>query len=92
MTNKLEEAGINWVIIGQQTPVRKATIPKIEWISEIVEACDKAGISVFLKDNLNILFAGNDCKLFLECRDKLFTFKDFEPNGTRWHLRQEFPA
>ncbi len=45
--------GINWVIIGQQTPVRPETTPKIEWVRELVEAADKAGIPVFLKDNLN---------------------------------------
>lgn len=42
----------NWVIIGQQTPVKQSTMPKIEWIQEIVEACDKASIPVFLKNNL----------------------------------------
>ena len=42
----------NWVIIGQQTPIKKSTMPKIEWIQEIVRACDKTGIPVFLKDNL----------------------------------------
>jgi len=31
--------------------------PKIEWVEEIVRACDKAGIPVFLKDNLKPLFA-----------------------------------
>jgi len=30
--------------------------PKIEWVEELVEAADKAGISVFLKDNLEPLF------------------------------------
>ncbi len=46
----LTYAGIKWVIIGCQT---KPTIyPKIEWVREIVEACDKAGIKVFLKNNL----------------------------------------
>lgn len=29
--------------------------PKIEWVQEIVEAADKAGIKVFLKDNLRPL-------------------------------------
>ena len=29
--------------------------PKIEWVKEIVEACDKASIPVFLKDNLKPL-------------------------------------
>lgn len=46
----LSEAGINWVILGAQT--KPYNPPKIEWVREIVEACDKAGIPVFLKDNL----------------------------------------
>ncbi len=47
---------INWLIIGQRTPVSVRTTPKIEWIKEIVEAADKAGIPVFLKENLKPLF------------------------------------
>lgn len=43
---------INWLIIGQQTPVSVKTQPKISWISKIVEAADKAGVPVFLKDNI----------------------------------------
>ena len=50
---------IDWLIIGQQTPVSAKTEPKIEWIREIVEAADKAGIPVFLKDNLKPLFKPN---------------------------------
>jgi protein gp37 len=46
----LGREGISWVIIGAQTKPYKP--PKIEWVQEIVEACDKAGIPVFLKDNL----------------------------------------
>jgi hypothetical protein len=68
-------------------------MPKVEWIKEIVDACDKSYIPVFLKDNLNNIFSENECKYFTEYRDKLFTFKTFEPNGvTRWKLRQEFPV
>lgn len=48
--------GINWVIIGQQTPPSKKTEPKLEWVREIVEAADKATIPVFLKDNLESIF------------------------------------
>ena len=84
------KVAVDWVIIGAQTKPYKP--PKIEWVQEIVAACDKAGIPVFLKDNLSPIFAKNDCKLFAEYRDKLFTFKDFELEGkTRWHLRQEMP-
>jgi len=46
---------VNWVIIGQQTPVKKATMPKISWVEEIVRTSDKAGIPVFLKNNLRDL-------------------------------------
>jgi len=48
-------SGLDWVIIGAQTKPYKP--PKIEWVEEIVRACDKAGIPVFLKDNLKPLFA-----------------------------------
>ncbi len=41
---------LDWVIIGAQT--KPTVYPKIEWVREIVEACDKAGIPVFLKQNL----------------------------------------
>lgn len=55
MPNKLEEAGISWVILGSQTKPYKP--PKVEWVAEIVRAADKAGIPIFLKDNLKPLFA-----------------------------------
>jgi len=45
--------GVNWVIIGAQTKPYKP--PIIEWVEEIVQACDKTGIPVFLKDNLRPL-------------------------------------
>jgi len=48
----LKDAGVNWLIIGQQTPIRPETTPKIAWVEEIVEAADKASIPVFLKNNL----------------------------------------
>ncbi len=45
-----DSAGINWVIIGAQT--KPYIAPKVEWVREIVEAADSAGIPVFLKDSL----------------------------------------
>ena len=46
-----ESSGINWVIIGAQT---KPTVqPKTEWVKEIVDAADGAGIPVFMKDSLS---------------------------------------
>jgi len=53
ISQALKVAGINQVIIGAQT--KPTMYPKIEWVTEIVEACDKAGIPVFLKNNLRTL-------------------------------------
>ncbi|GAH56543.1 unnamed protein product [marine sediment metagenome] len=40
-------------IIGAQT--KPAKYPRIEWVEEIIGAADKAGVPVFLKDNLRPL-------------------------------------
>lgn len=55
----MELKGIDWLVIGQETPVKPETTPKIEWIKEIVEAADMAGVKVWLKDNMYDLLAGN---------------------------------
>jgi protein gp37 len=52
----MEWAGINWLIIGQQTPSSKKTQPQVSWIKETVEAADKASTPVFLKENLYPIF------------------------------------
>lgn len=44
-----------WGIIGRQTPPSKKTEPKVEWINEIENACEKAGIPYFEKNNLQSL-------------------------------------
>ena len=78
-SNKLKDAGINWLIIGAQTKPYKP--PRIEWVQEIVEAADKSGIPVFLKDNLNDIVPPNtDQEPFLR----------YGPAG-ELRLRQEFP-
>ncbi len=46
----LKEGHIQWVIIGSQTKPLKH--PKTEWVKEIVEACGKAKIPVFLKNTI----------------------------------------
>lgn len=55
--SKLSDAGISWIICGQQTPVRK-NIPR-QWLDDIVSAADKACIPVFCKDNLKPLLGNN---------------------------------
>ena len=50
--NLLAYCRISWVIIGAQTKPYKP--PKVEWVQEIIRACDKVGIPVFLKENLMV--------------------------------------
>lgn len=45
---------IGWVVIGAQA--RPAVMPKLEWVEEIVTACEKAKIPIWLKENLYPLF------------------------------------
>ena len=77
LSNSLRRANIRWLIIGQQTPIKKTTTPKIEWIKEIIETADKAGTLVFLKNKLRELL----------CRGA--TPWAWQPNAGM--LRQEFP-
>ena len=60
MAGYLEERGISWLIIGSQT--NPTVMPRIEWVSEIVQAADRAGVKVFLKDSLKPLLSP-DCEL-----------------------------
>jgi len=55
----------DWVIIGSQTKPYKP--PKIEWVEAIVERADKAGVPVFLKDNLKPLLGDNLRQEFPKC-------------------------
>ena len=72
-----KSAWLSWVIIGQLTPIKRDIQPKIEWVSEIVEAADKAGIPVFLKYNLvGLLPIENPF---------------YKNDGSGWAIRQEFP-
>ena len=64
---------LDWLIIGAQTKPYKP--PKIEWVREIVEAADKAGIPVFLKNNLQPLMKEHRADYYY----------------SKWGLRQEIP-
>lgn len=80
---------INWLIIGQQTPVKQSTMPKIVWIKEIVDAADKTGVPVFLKDNLKPLLVNewNNKSLVID-----WTHGESEFEGiVDLKLRQELP-
>lgn len=56
----------DWVIIGSQT--KPYNPPKIEWVQAIIEAADKAGKPVFLKDNLRPLLGNNLRQELPECK------------------------
>ena len=82
----LSKPGINRLIIGRQTPPSKKTEPKIEWIREIVEAADKAGIPIFLKDNI---YPKNKLGSFLPIEAPFF--KQREDDKDVWDFRADFP-
>ena len=72
---------VDWAIIGAQSPYSEKTFPKWEWVKEIIEACDKASIPLFLKNNLRLPK--------LSCEGGMPFYKR-HPSGTM-ELRQEFP-
>jgi len=78
---------VDWLIIGQQTPVSKKTEPKLEWIKEIVEAADKASIPVFLKDNLKPLLNSNSMRIY----ENLWRHLDAKTLAFPLSVRQEMP-
>jgi len=80
LPSHLSAEDVDWLIIGQQTPASKRTTPRLEWLREIVGAGDRAGIKVFVKDNLRPVVLPD----FLE-EKSLFHAIDGQ-------LRQEFPA
>jgi protein gp37 len=82
-----EKAGISWLIIGQRWPATKKTTPQVEWIKEIVEAGDKAGIPIFLKNNLRPLLL--DFEHPWAYKDGYYTSEE-HPNIDR-RFRQELP-
>jgi protein gp37 len=61
--------------------------PRIEWVQELVDAADKSGVKVFLKDNLEPLWT------FANRKEPFFKFSRVSPGATEvGKLRQEMPA
>jgi len=85
MNGSILQNVIQWVIIGAQTKPYKP--PKIEWVQEIVRAADKAGIPVFLKDNLTPITSS-------EAWAGKWVEHENQPLGEEywWHPRQEVPS
>jgi len=61
--------------------------PKIEWVEEIVRACDKAGIPVFLKDSLKPLI-GRTTAVYKMVPDVTLQVRDA---ANKFALRQDLP-
>ena len=78
-----KSSGISWLIIGAQTNPYKP--PEISWVREIVEAADKAGVKIFLKNNLRPLLIPEDC------RKPNYLTEDMFWASEKAQLRQEMP-
>ena len=72
---------IQQVIIGQQTPASARTAPKVEWIKEIVESADRAGVPVFLKNNLKALLPAHAPFVTNPLRDLEFGLRQEMPES-----------
>jgi len=55
---RLKNSNIDWVVIGALAHGQPQ--PKREWVKEIVEACDQAGVKVWLKNNLQQILLDED--------------------------------
>lgn len=79
-----ESGGVSWLIIGAQT--KPTVLPRLEWVQEIVAAADKAGIPVFLKDNLTVITSGQTWA-------GKWVEHENQPKGEEfwWHPRQDMP-
>jgi len=73
-------SGVSWIVIGGWD--RGKTQPQISWIKEIVEAADRTGIPVFLKDNLLPLLKNHNAYPWAFTPNSVPTFPTY---------RQEFP-
>jgi protein gp37 len=96
----LKGMGINWVAIGGWSSGKNP--PRYEWIKEIVDACYKAKVPVFLKNNLTTLLRENTHniysfpewagKQFAITGDHSLTSPEPHSNEPMRNLRQEFPS
>ncbi len=75
-------SGISWIVIGAQSS--PTVLPKVEWVRELVEAADQAGVKVWLKNNLRSLLPLEQTFWKWICPDVNL------PLGG-WKLRQELP-
>lgn len=58
---------VDWIIVGQCTPIRKSTEPDIAWVRHIYDKCGKADTPLFLKENLRGLVSHHNELVCNEC-------------------------
>lgn len=85
LEKNLRDVGISWLIIGAQT--KPFVAPEIAWVREIVQAADKAGIKVFLKNSLYPILNDTLPEIDFDHKPLLFWRHD----GFQYQLRQEMP-
>lgn len=54
----LKVCRIDWIIVGRLSGFGHKYDPKLEWVEWVVKSCDKAGVPIFLKDNLKEIWQG----------------------------------
>lgn len=69
---------VNWVIIGQQTPLSAKTTPYLSWVYHIVNSCDELKVPVFLKNNLKSILP--PITPFVKLNATEFSFRQEYPN------------
>ncbi len=50
-----EHSGVNWIIVGQQTPPSRLTMPPKDWVEDLTDDAARAGVPIFQKNNLSPL-------------------------------------
>lgn len=77
----------DWIIIGQCTPINKNTMPKKEWVDEIIKSAGEVNIPIFLKNNLLPLYEKRIIQIGRTM--PISRIEDSIKSGKFW--RQEFP-
>lgn len=67
-----QDLRVDWVIVGAEIKARKnPVVPKKEWVTSLIQACDSHGVPLFMRNNLADLM-GND---FMQVFPDILTVK-----------------
>jgi protein gp37 len=85
----LKTLGVSFIVIGGWS--KGKVQPKVKWIREIIEEADKAGIKVFLKNNLIKVLVKHRYEEPFWIDDNCSECEYQNCNSCGCHLRQELP-